>query len=209
MAKGILGRKRGMTQVFSEDGQVVPVTVVEAGPCVVLQKKDVENDGYIAIQIGFEDKKEERASKPETGHAKKAGVTPKRYTKEVRNVDLDSVEVGQEIKADLFSAGEFVDVTGTSKGKGFQGSIKRHGHAIGLMSHGSRYHRGPGSLGPVDPAKVFKGTKLPGQMGRETVTLQNLEVIKVDVERNCLLIKGSIPGPKNSIVEVRSAIKKA
>src|SRR5690625_1312195 len=150
MAKGILGRKRGMTQVFSEDGQVVPVTVVEAGPCVVLQKKDVENDGYIAIQIGFEDKKEERASKPETGHAKKAGVTPKRYTKEVRNVDLDSVEVGQEIKADLFSAGEFVDVTGTSKGKGFQGSIKRHGHAIGLMSHGSRYHRGPGSLGPVD-----------------------------------------------------------
>lgn len=209
MAKGILGRKRGMTQIFAEDGQVIPVTVVEAGPCVVLQKKDIENDGYNAIQIGFEEKKESRANKPELGHAKKAGVTPKRYTKEIRDVDLEGIEVGQEIKADIFAAGEFVDVTGTSKGKGFQGSIKRHGFSRGPMTHGSHYHRGPGSMGPVDPGKVFKGKKLPGQMGRDTVTLQNLEIVKVDVERNCLLIKGSIPGPKNSIVKVRSAIKKA
>src|SRR5690625_4698104 len=174
MTKGILGKKLGMTQVFAEDGNVVPVTVIEAGPCVVLQKKGSESDGYEAIQIAFGDKKEHRANKPELGHAKKANSTPKRYIKEIRGIDLDAYEVGQEIKADIFADGEFVDVTGTSKGKGFQGSIKRHGFSKGLMSHGSRYHRGSGSLGAVDAARVFKGKKLPGHMGSETVTLQNL-----------------------------------
>lgn len=209
MAKGILGRKLGMTQIFTPEGEVVPVTVVEAGPCVVLQKKDKENDGYNAIQIGFMDKKEHRANKPELGHAKKAGTTPKRYVKEIRDVDLEGIEVGQELKADLFQEGEYVDVTGTSKGKGFQGSIKRHGQSRGPMSHGSRYHRRPGSMGPIDPMRVMKGKKLPGQMGNETVTLQNLQVVKVDAEKNCLMIKGSIPGTRNSFVKIRSAVKKA
>lgn len=209
MAKGILGRKIGMTQVFKEDGTVVPVTVIEAGPCVVLQKKDEDNDGYVAVQLGFADQKEHRANKPQLGHVKKAGTTPKRYIKEIRGVNLDEYEVGQEVKVDIFEEGEFVDVTGTSKGKGFQGAIKRHGQSRGPMSHGSRYHRGPGTMGPVDPARVRKGKKLPGHMGSETVTLQNLEVIKVDTERNCLLVKGSIPGPRNSFVKIRSAVKKA
>ncbi|MEV2327289.1 50S ribosomal protein L3 [Paenibacillus larvae] len=208
MTKGILGKKLGMTQVFTPEGLVVPVTVIQAGPCVVLQKKDSENDGYEAIQVGFEDKKEKRANKPEIGHAKKANTTPKRYVQEFRGVQLSDYEVGQELKADLFAEGEFVDVTGTSKGKGFQGVIKRHNQSRGPMSHGSRYHRGPGSMGSIAANRVFKGKNLPGHMGHETVTLQNLQVIKVDSERNVILVKGSIPGPKNSYVKVQSAVKK-
>jgi len=207
MTKGILGKKLGMTQVFTPEGLVIPVTVIQAGPCTVLQKKDAENDGYEAIQIGFEDKKEKNANKPELGHAKKAGATPKRYIKEFRGVQGSEYEVGQEIKADLFAEGEFVDVTGTSKGKGFQGVIKRHNQSTGPMSHGSRYHRGPGSMGSIQANRVPKGKKLPGHMGHETVTIQRLEVIRVDVERNVLLIKGSIPGPKNSFVSVKSTVK--
>lgn len=208
MTKGILGKKLGMTQVFTPEGLVVPVTVIQAGPCTVLQKKDSENDGYEAIQIGFADKKEKNANKPELGHAKKAGATPKRYVKEFRGVQISEYEVGQEIKADVFSEGEFVDVTGTSKGKGFQGVIKRHNQSTGPMAHGSRYHRGPGSMGSIQANRVPKGKKLPGHMGTETVTIQKLEVVKVDVERNVLLIKGSIPGPKNSFVTIKSSVKK-
>ncbi|MFB6366618.1 50S ribosomal protein L3 [Paenibacillus elgii] len=208
MTKGILGKKLGMTQVFTPEGLVVPVTVIQAGPCTVLQKKDSENDGYEAIQIGFADKKEKNANKPELGHAKKAGATPKRYVKEFRGVQISEYEVGQEIKADVFSEGEFVDVTGTSKGKGFQGVIKRHNQSTGPMTHGSRYHRGPGSMGSIQANRVPKGKKLPGHMGTETVTIQKLEVVKVDVERNVLLIKGSIPGPKNSFVTIKSSVKK-
>ncbi|ALS24861.1 MULTISPECIES: 50S ribosomal protein L3 [Paenibacillus] len=208
MTKGILGKKIGMTQVFTPEGLVVPVTVIEAGPCTVLQKKDVENDGYEAIQIGFADKKEKNANKPELGHAKKAGTTPKRYVKEIRNVQISEYEVGQEIKADIFAEGEFVDVTGTSKGKGFQGVIKRHNQSRGPMAHGSRYHRGPGSMGSIQANRVPKGKNLPGHMGTETVTIQKLEVVKVDAERNVLLVKGSIPGPKNSYVTVKSSVKK-
>ncbi|NHW39203.1 50S ribosomal protein L3 [Paenibacillus aceris] len=206
--KGILGKKLGMTQLFTPEGNVVPVTVIQAGPCVVLQKKDVDNDGYESIQIGFDDVKASRIIKPELGHAKKAGATPKRYVKEIRGIQLGDYEVGQELKADLFTEGEFVDVTGTSKGKGFQGNIKRHNQSTGPMAHGSRYHRGPGSMGSIQANRVPKGKKLPGQMGNETVTLQNLQIIKVDAERNVLLVKGSIPGPKNSYVSVKSAVKK-
>lgn len=206
--KGILGKKLGMTQVFTPEGLVVPVTVIQAGPCVVLQKKDAENDGYESIQIGFDDKKVQRTIKPELGHAKKAGATPKRYVKEIRGIQLADYEVGQELKADLFTEGEFVDVTGTSKGKGFQGNIKRHNQSTGPMAHGSRYHRGPGSMGSIQANRVPKGKKLPGHMGHETVTLQNLKIVKVDTERNILLVSGSIPGPKNSYVSVKSAIKK-
>lgn len=204
MTKGILGKKLGMTQLFTPDGVVIPVTVIEAGPCIVLQKKELEHDGYGSIQIGFEDKKEQRSNKPEVGHAKKAGTTPKRYVREIRGVNLDEYEVGQELKADLFTAGEYVDVTGTSKGKGFQGVIKRHGYSIGPKSHGSRFHRSPGSMGAVDAARVPKGKKLPGQMGNEKVTLQNLEVIKVDAERNVILVKGSVPGAKHSYLNIRT-----
>jgi large subunit ribosomal protein L3 len=206
--KGILGKKLGMTQVFTPDGLVVPVTVIQAGPCVVLQKKDAENDGYESIQIGFDDRKQQRTIKPELGHAKKAGTTPKRYVKEIRGIQLADYEVGQELKADLFAEGEFVDVTGTSKGKGFQGNIKRHNQSTGPMAHGSRYHRGPGSMGSIQANRVPKGKKLPGHMGNETVTLQNLRIVKVDTDRNILLVSGSIPGPKNSYVSVKSAIKK-
>ncbi|MNI30192.1 50S ribosomal protein L3 [compost metagenome] len=206
--KGILGKKLGMTQVFTPEGLVYPVTVIQAGPCVVLQKKDTENDGYEAIQIGFDDKKVQRTIKPELGHAKKAGTTPKRYVKEIRGIQLGDYEVGQELKADLFAEGEFVDVTGTSKGKGFQGNIKRHNQSRGPMAHGSRYHRGPGSMGSIQANRVPKGKNLPGHMGNETVTLQNLQIVKVDAERNVLLVKGSIPGPTNSYVSVKSAVKK-
>jgi large subunit ribosomal protein L3 len=207
MTKGILGKKLGMTQVFAADGTVTPVTVILAGPCVVLQKKDVENDGYEAIQLGFDDRNK-NAIKPELGHAKKAGTAPKRYMKEFRGVTLSDYEVGQELKADVFSEGEFVDVTGTSKGKGFQGNIKRWGQHTGPMAHGSRYHRGPGSMGSIQANRVPKGKHLPGHMGVETVTLQNLQVMKVDTERNVLLVKGSIPGPKNSYVSIKSTVKK-
>ncbi len=205
--KGILGKKLGMTQVFTPEGLVVPVTVIEAGPCVVLQKKDKDTDGYESIQIGFADKKESRANKPEKGHAKKANTTPKRYVKEIRGIDLAGYDLGQELKADLFSVGEFVDITGTSKGKGFQGVIKRHGQSRGPMSHGSRYHRRPGSMGSIQANRVPKGKKLPGHMGSETVTIMNLEVVKVDAERNVILVRGAIPGPRNSYVSVKTTVK--
>ncbi|GEN34788.1 MULTISPECIES: 50S ribosomal protein L3 [Aneurinibacillus] len=207
MTKGILGRKIGMTQVFTAEGIVVPVTVIEAGPCVVLQKKDQTTDGYEAIQIGFADKKEVRANKPEKGHAAKANTTPKRFIRELRNVDLAGYEVGQELKADIFAEGDIVDVTGTSKGKGFAGAIKRHGQSRGPMAHGSRYHRRPGSMGSIAANRVLKGKALPGRMGGEKVTVQNLEVVSVDADRNLLLIKGAIPGPKNSFVVVKTAVK--
>lgn len=206
--KGILGKKLGMTQVFTPEGNVIPVTVIEASANVVLQKKDVENDGYEAIQIGYSDKKESRSNKPEAGHAKKANTTPKRYVREIRGIDLAGYEVGQEVKVDIFAEGEFVDVTGISKGKGFQGVIKRWGQSRGPMAHGSRYHRRPGSMGSIQANRVPKGKRLPGHMGSETVTIQNLEVIRVDAERNVILVKGSIPGPKNSFVKVKQTNKK-
>ncbi len=206
--KGILGKKLGMTQVFTPEGNVIAVSVIEAGPCVVLQKKDLNIDGYEAVQLGFSDKKESRSNKPEQGHAKKANATPKRYVREIRGVDLGALEVGQELKADIFTEGEFVDVTGTTKGKGFQGVIKRWGQSRGPMAHGSRYHRRPGSMGSIQANRVPKGKRLPGHMGHTTVTVQRLEIIKVDVERNVLLVKGAIPGPKNSFVKVKETVKK-
>lgn len=207
MTKGILGRKIGMTQVFAENGDLIPVTVVEAAANVVLQKKTVDTDGYEAIQIGFDDKREKLSNKPEKGHVAKAETAPKRFVKELRGAELDAYEVGQEVKVDIFANGDIVDVTGTSKGKGFQGAIKRHGQSRGPMTHGSRYHRRPGSMGYVDPNRVFKGKLLPGRMGGEQITVQNLEIVKVDAERNLLLIKGNVPGAKKSLVTVKSAVK--
>ncbi|MFC5700967.1 50S ribosomal protein L3 [Cohnella faecalis] len=207
--KGILGRKLGMTQIFAADGSVVPVTVIEATPSVVLQKKDEANDGYEAIQLGFADKREKLANKPETGHAKKAGTTPKRFIREIRGVNLAEVEVGQELKVDLFAEGEFVDVTGISRGKGTAGAIKRWGMSRGPMAHGSKYHRGNGSLATIrDANRVPKGKKMHGRLGSETVTVQNLEVVRVDLERNVLLIKGSVPGARNSYLKIRASVKK-
>ncbi|WP_462412558.1 50S ribosomal protein L3 [Neobacillus sp. Marseille-QA0830] len=207
MTKGILGRKIGMTQVFAENGNLIPVTVVEIAPNVVLQKKSVETDGYSAIQVGFEDKREKLSNKPEKGHAAKANTAPKRFVREFREDDLAGYEVGQEVKVDIFAAGDLVDVTGISKGKGFQGSIKRHGQSRGPMAHGSRYHRRPGSMGPVAPNRVFKGKLLPGRMGGEQVTVQNLEIVKVDAERNLLLIKGNVPGAKKALLKIKGAVK--
>lgn len=207
MAKGILGRKVGMTQIFAENGDLIPVTVIEAGSNVVLQKKSVETDGYEAIQIGFEDKREKLANKPEKGHVAKANTAPKRFIREFRNVNVEEYEVGQEVKVEIFAEGDVVDVTGVTKGKGFQGVIKRHGQSRGPMAHGSRYHRRPGSMGPVAPNRVFKQKKLPGQMGGNVVTIQNLEIVKVDAERNLLLVKGNVPGSKKALVAVKSAIK--
>jgi large subunit ribosomal protein L3 len=196
-----------MTQVFAENGELIPVTVIEATPNVVLQKKTTETDGYEAIQIGFADKREKLANKPEKGHSAKANTAPKRFVRELRNADVSAYEIGQEVKVDIFANGDIVDVTGTSKGKGFQGSIKRHGQSRGPMSHGSRYHRRPGSMGPVAPNRVFKNKALPGQMGGEKVTVQNLQIVKVDVERNLLLVKGNVPGSKKSYVTIRTAVK--
>ncbi|MEH7108906.1 50S ribosomal protein L3 [Bacillus sp. JJ1764] len=207
MTKGILGRKIGMTQVFAENGNLIPVTVVEIAPNVVLQKKSVETDGYVSTQLGFEDKREKLANKPEKGHVSKANTAPKRFIREFRGDDLAGYEVGQEVKVDIFATGDFVDVTGISKGKGFQGSIKRHGQSRGPMAHGSRYHRRPGSMGPVAPNRVFKGKLLPGRMGGDQVTVQNLEIIKVDTERNLLLIKGNVPGAKKALLKIKSAVK--
>ncbi|GEN88615.1 50S ribosomal protein L3 [Oceanobacillus sp. FSL W8-0428] len=207
MTKGILGRKIGMTQLFSENGELVPVTVVQAEANVVLQKKTLENDGYEALQIGFADKKESRTNKAEKGHAEKAGTAPKRYVREIRGADVEGYEVGQEINVDIFEAGEKIDVTGTSKGKGFQGAIKRHNQQRGPMSHGSHYHRGPGAMAAIDAMRVFKGKKLPGHMGSEQKTIQNLEVVSVDAEKNLILIKGNIPGAKKSYVKITSAVK--
>ena len=207
--KGILGIKRGMTQVFGTNGKLVPVTVVEVEPNVISQIKTKENDGYDAIQLAAVSKKETRSNKPEIGHLKKANATPKRFLRELRGVDVSAYSLGQEIKADIFERGEVVDVTGTSKGKGTQGVIKRWNQSRGPMSHGSQYHRGVGSMGTLLPMRVLPGKKLPGHMGGEQVTVQNLEVIQIDLENNCLLIKGNVPGPKNSLVFVKSAIKNA
>lgn len=205
--KGILGRKIGMTQVFTTDGRLIPVTVVEAAPNVVLQKKTVATDGYDAIQVGFEDKREKLATKAHKGHVAKAETAPKRFIKEFRYDEMMSYEVGQEIKVDSFVAGEVVDVAGTSKGKGYQGVIKRHNQHIGPKGHGSGAHRIVGSMGPIAPNRIAPGKKLPGQMGNVTRTVQNLEIIAVDVENNVLLISGSIPGPKKGLVVVKSAVK--
>ncbi len=207
MKKAILGHKIGMTQVFNDKGEVIPVTVIEAGPCTVVQKKTRENHGYDALQIGFCEKKESRTSKPYLGQFSKVGLKPKKYLREISVEDTLSYEVGQEIKADIFTLGEKVDVTATSRGKGFAGSIKRHGQSRGPMSHGSRYHRGPGSLGSVAPARVFKGRNLPGRMGGDRVTVQNLVVVRVYLERNLILIKGAVPGPVKGLVTVKSAVK--
>ena len=204
--KGILGRKIGMTQVFTKDGKLIPVTVVSVEPNVVMQVKTVEIDGYNGIQLGVFEKKENRSTKSEVGHAKKANTTPKRFLKEIRDFD-GSHNIGDIIDANLFEVGEVVDVTGTSKGKGFQGSIKRHNQNRGPMGHGSHYHRGPGSMGTMLPKRVLKGKKLPGHMGFETVTIQNLEIVEVNTIDNYILVSGNIPGAKNSLVLIKTAVK--
>jgi large subunit ribosomal protein L3 len=211
MTKGILGRKVGMTQFFTENGELVPVTVIEATPNAVLQVKTVETDGYEAVQIGYQDLRDVLTNKPAKGHAAKAKTAPKRFIREIKDVELGEYEVGQELKVDMFVAGDIVDVTGTSKGHGFQGVIKRHGQSRGPMSHGSRYHRRPGSMGGAasNPSRVLKGKKLPGQMGGKRITIQNLEIVKVDVENNVILIKGNVPGSKKSLIEIKSARKAA
>ena len=205
--KGILGKKIGMTQIFTEVGAVVPVTVVEAGPVVVTQIKTVEKDGYNAVQVGFGDVKEKSLNKPQKGHLAAAN-TLKKHLKEFRVDSVEGYTVGQEIKADLFAAGEMIDVTGISKGKGFQGPIKRHGQSRGPESHGSRYHRRPGSMGACSfPGRVFKNKKLAGHMGSVKVTVQNLEVVRIDAEKNLILVKGAIPGAKGSVVTIKEAVK--
>ncbi len=208
MNKAILGKKLGMTQLFDEAGKIVPVTVVEAGPCVVSQVKTVENDGYEAVQVGFCDLKEKHTNKPMKGHFDKAGISAKKYLKEFKLENAASMNVGDEIKVDVFAAGDKVDVTGTSKGKGFQGAIKRWGSHRGPMAHGSGYHRGAGSMGACSsPSRVYKGKKLAGHMGTDTVTIQNLDVVSVDAEKNLLLVRGAIPGPKGGLVIVKNAVK--
>ncbi|MEK3888997.1 50S ribosomal protein L3 [Bacillus sp. FSL K6-3431] len=207
MTKGILGRKIGMTQVFAENGELIPVTVIEAAPNVVLQKKTIETDGYEAVQFGFDDKREKLANKPAKGHFAKANSTPKRFIREFNGLNVDEYEVGQEVKVDIFAEGDVVDVSGISKGKGFQGVIKRHGQSRGPMSHGSRFHRRPGSMGAVDGARVFKQKLLPGRMGGERITIQNLPIVKVDTERNLILVKGNVPGPKKALIEIKTGIK--
>ena len=204
--KGILGKKVGMTQVFTENGELVPVTVVEVGSNVVLQVKTVENYGYEAVQLGFDDQREVNANKPAKGHAAKANTAPKRFVREIRDVELGEYKVGDEIKADLFEAGDIVDVTGTSKGHGFQGNIKRWGQSRGPMAHGSRYHRRPGSMGVIIN-RVMKGKLLPGRMGGKRVTIQNLEIVKADTENGVLLIKGNVPGANKSFVTIKSTVK--
>ena len=205
--KGILGRKIGMTQVFATNGKLVPVTVIEVEPNIVSQNKTKANDGYDAIQLAAVEKKETRSNKPEMGHLKKANTTPKRFLRELRGVDVSTYSLGQEIKADVFSVGEVVDVTGTSKGKGTQGVIKRWNQSRGPMTHGSQYHRGVGSLGTLRPMRVLPGKKMAGRMGGEQVTVQNLEIVSIDLENNVILIKGNVPGPKKSLVLIKSAIK--
>lgn len=205
--KAIMGIKIGMTQIFDENDKAVPVTIVEAGPCTVLQKKNSETDGYSAIQVGFYNLKEKQVNKPARGHFKKANVGPLRYIKEFRVKDIEAYAIGQELKAEQFNPGDIVDVVGTSKGKGFAGAVKRHNFARGSMGHGSKYHRRPGSLAAKGPARVFKGRKLPGHMGRERVTVQGLKVVKVYPERNLILIKGSIPGPRKGLVIIKDSVK--
>ena len=208
MKKGLIGKKIGMTQIFNEEGKVIPVTVIEAGPCVVSQVKTEETDGYNSIQLGFGAIKESKVNKPERGHFIKANIAPARYLREFRVDSIEDVKVGDELKADIFMAGDKIDIQGTSKGKGFQGVIKRHGQHRGPMGHGSMYHRRPGSMGSTStPGRVFKGKKLPGHMGAGTVTIQNLEVIKVDLDKNIILVKGSVPGAKGSILKIKSSVK--
>ena len=208
MKKAIIGRKVGMTQIFDEKGVVVPVTVIEAGPCNVVQIKTVETDGYDAVQLGFGEVKERKVNKPDMGHFKKANVSAQKHLREFRLADVNSVKVGDVIKADVFAEGDIVDIQGTTKGKGFQGVIKRHGQHRGPMGHGSMYHRRPGSMGSTStPGRVFKGKKLPGHMGVETVTIQNLKIVKVDLDKNVILVKGSVPGNKGSILKIKDAVK--
>ena len=208
MKKALIGKKLGMTQIFDENGTVIPVTVLEAGPCVVAQVKTLENDGYEAVQLGFGEVKENKLNKPEKGHFAKANVAAKKHLREFRLDSIEGIKVGDELKADVFAAGDKIDVQGTSKGKGFQGVIKRHGQSRGPMGHGSMYHRRPGSMGPTStPGRVFKGKKLPGHMGHVTVTIQNLDVVKVDMDKNVILVKGSVPGAKGAILKIKSAVK--
>ena len=208
MKKGIIGKKIGMTQIFDEKGNVVPVTVIEATPNVVAQVKTVETDGYNSIQLGYGEVKDKHINKPEKGHFTKAGLAAKKHLREFRVEDVENYKVGDEVKADIFEAGEKIDVQGTTKGKGFQGVIKRHGQHRGPMGHGSMYHRRPGSMGATStPGRVFKGKKLPGHMGSVTVTIQNLDVIAVDMDKNVILVKGSVPGTKGAILKIKSAVK--
>ena len=206
MAKGILGKKVGMTQVFAADGKLVPVTVIEVSPNVVLQKKTVETDGYASVQLGYGDVTK-NAIKPEIGHAQKANTNPKRFVKEIAGEEMMPFAVGQEVKANIFVEGEIVDVTGTSKGKGYAGGVKRHNFSIGPKAHGSGYHRGIGSMGAVGIAVVKKGKKMAGRMGGETKTIQNLEIIKIDLEKNVVLIKGNVPGANKSFVTITNGVK--
>ena len=206
--KTLIGKKVGMTQIFDEKGNVIPVTVIEAGPCNVVQVKTVETDGYNAIQLGFGTVKEHKVNKPVKGHFAKAKITPMKHLREFRVEELSSVKVGDEIKVDTFVQGDSVDIQGITKGKGFQGVIKRHGQSRGPMGHGSMYHRRPGSMGPTStPGRVFKGKKLPGHMGVDTVTIQNLQVVAVDLDKNALLVKGSVPGNKGSILKIKTSVK--
>ena len=208
MKKGIIGKKIGMTQIFDEKGNVIPVTVIEATPNIVAQVKTVETDGYNSIQLGYGEVKDKHINKPEKGHFAKAGLTAKKHLREFRVEDAENYKVGDEVKADIFEAGEKIDVQGTTKGKGFQGVIKRHGQHRGPMGHGSMYHRRPGSMGSTStPGRVFKGKKLPGHMGRVTVTIQNLDVVRVDMDKNVILVKGSVPGAKGAILKIKSAVK--
>ena len=208
MNKGLIGKKIGMTQIFDEHGRVIPVTVIEAGPCVIAQVKTEETDGYTAVQLGFGDVKEKKLTKPEKGHFTKVNVTPKKHLREFRLDSVEGLTVGQELKADVFVAGDKLDIQGTSKGKGFQGVIKRHGQSRGPMGHGSMYHRRPGSMGPTStPGRVFKGKKLPGHMGSQTISIQNLEVVRVDLDKNVILVKGSVPGAKGAILKLKSSVK--
>ena len=208
MKKGIIGKKIGMTQIFDESGKVIPVTVVEAGPCVVVQKKTVENDGYSAVQLGFEEVAERKLNKAEKGHFAKAGVTLKRHLKEFRLDDAENMNVGDEVKADAFAAGEYVDITGISKGHGYTGAIKRWNLHKLRMTHGvGPVHRQSGSMGVIDPARIFKNKKMAGQWGHEQVTTLNLNVVKIDVEKNLIAVKGAVPGPKGGIVFIRSTCK--
>lgn len=208
MKKAILATKVGMTQIFNEDGVLTPVTVLQAGPCVVTQVKTVENDGYSAVQVGFVDKREKLVNKPLKGHFDKAGVSYKRYVREFKLEDAEGYAVAQEIKADVFTAGDKIDATAISKGKGFQGAIKRHGQSRGPMTHGSKFHRHQGSNGSATtPGRVFKGKGMPGHMGNVQVTVQNLEIVSIDADKNLILVKGSVPGPKKSLVTVKETVK--
>ncbi len=208
MEKIIIGKKLGMTQIFNEKGIVIPVTVIQAGPCIVTQVKTIETDGYNSLQLGFGEIRENRINRPKKGHFEKAKLQPKKYLKEFRVNEIQDIKVGEELKADIFSEGDKVDVQGITKGKGFQGVIKRHGQHRGPMGHGSMYHRRPGSMGATStPGRVFKGKKLPGHMGMQKVTIQNLEVIRVDLDKNVILLKGSVPGSKGSILKVKKSVK--